>query len=221
MAKKNFLLFIAMLICSASFSQKNDEPDPILIPGSYNERNFTFEIGPTIGLGVAKGTDTSYGFGFDSGLAFQIGASGKMHFGHRYESSPSGTGLFGTSVAIIYESRMPSIKKQALTMHCIEVPVLLQFYPIASLASEFALEAGVTFIKILKCSPEQLQINDIVLQTGQLSSSDVMLSLGTSYQAPFHLSIGLRYNLGLMPLAGNLDSRISTFHVSVAYMFEL
>ena len=109
----------------------------------------------------------------------------------------------------------------SITLQCIEIPVMFQYYPISSLATEFALEAGITFVKVFKCSPSQLQCNNIILQTGQLSSSDLMISLGVCYQTPFNVALNLRYNIGTMALAGNLDSRISTFIVSAVYLFDI
>lgn len=216
MVKKAILAIIAVLFCGTLFSQQSDDgiiiPD---IPKSYN-----LSIGPKIGLGLVSGTKTSNNYKFQSGFDLQLGASSILHFGHRFDSSPSGTGLFGLKMELLYEYRMPNTDFGTINMHCVEIPVLWQYYPISSLASEFAIEAGVTIVKTLKCSPEQMQLNNIIYHVGQLSSADVMVSLGLSYRTPYKVSFDARYNIGTSPLAGNLDSKLSTITVSAVYLLD-
>ena len=219
MAKKTILFLISILLCNSLLSQQSN--DDIIIPDNDSHLNFTIAVGPQVGLGLVNGTTTSYGFGFDIGPAFQLGASGRLHFGQRNESSPIGTGLFGVEAELLYERRKTGTDYGSITMQCIEIPVMFQYYPVSSMASEFALEAGMTYVKVFKCSPEQLQCNNIILHSGQLSSSDVMVSLGACYQTPFNVVLHLRYNIGTMALAGNLDSKINTFIASAVYSFDL
>ena len=214
MLRKIILVVISILFCGTLFSQQSD--DDIII--TEIQKSYTFSIGPKVGLGLVTGTTTSDNYNFHGGFDFQLGASCNYHFGHRYESSPSGTGLFGLEMEVLYECRMPNTDFGTITMHCVEIPVLLQYYPIASLASEFALEAGVTLVKAFKCSPEQLQFYYTMYQVGQLKSADVMVSVGLSYQITSEMLLNLRYNLGTSPLAGNLDSKLSTLIVSATYL---
>lgn len=215
MDKKIILGILSLLFCNVLFSQQVEDdfqiPD---IPKSY-----TISIGPKAGVGWASGSSSSNNYSIHGGLVFQLGANFNIHFGHRYESSPAGTGLLGFSAELLYECRNPKTDYGTLTMHCIEVPLLCRYYPVSSMASEFALEAGITLMKVLKCSPDQMQFGNTVYQMGQLKSSDIMATLGACYQTPFNVSFDLRYNLGTSPLAGNLDSRMSTLVLSIEYLF--
>jgi hypothetical protein len=186
----------------------------------FGDKSYRIGLGPKIGVGLAMATQpTTYDFSFDNGLGCQFGLSANVHFGRRYQQSPGGTGPFGVEAELLYCIHKLGIedKEISMTLHRIEVPLLLQYYPTSSVV----IEAGPTFTKILKCSPEQLQLEDVVLGTGQLSSSDVMLTAGVAYKAPINLMVDLRYNLGLCTLAGNLDSKVSTVMVSAVYLFNI
>lgn len=216
--KRFLIFFISTLFCASLYSQQYN--DDIIIPEAPSERNYSIAIGPKAGIGIANGSSTSFGFGLDTGIGYHVGVCGTLHFGHRFESSPKGTGLFGASVELLYESKHLSLDSQTLKLHCLAIPVVFQYYPIASLASEFAIEAGLTFIKGLSCSPEQIQYENMILHTGQLSSNDLMLSFGIGYTAPFNVSFNARYNIGTMPLAGNLDCKTNTLTISAIYYLK-
>jgi hypothetical protein len=213
MHKKLFFIVLALLACQALFSQEEWDWG-----GSVQDKSYRFELDPKVGAGLTVATQpTNYSFSFNSGLAYQFGLSTNMHLGRRYSTSPGGTGWFGIEAEVMYGIRKLGLEgiNTTLTMQCIEVPILAQFYPMPSLA----IEVGPTLTKTLKCSPEKLQLENVVLNTGQLSSSDIMLTAGIAYKTPVHLMFDLRYNLGIVPLAGNFDSKVSTAMVSVAYLF--
>ena len=215
MHKKLLLIAFALLTCHALLAQEEWNWF-----GSTQDKSNRFELGPKIGAGLAIATQpTNFSSSFSNGLAYQLGLSANMHFGRRYSTSPGGTGWFGLEAEVLYCGRNLSIegKGTTLSMHCLEIPLLVQFYPIPSLA----INAGPTFTKILKCSPEQLQLDDVVLNTGQLSGSDVMLTAGVAYKTPINLMLDLRYNLGFSALAGNMDSKVSTAMISIVYAFKL
>ena len=215
MHKKLLLIALALLSCQALLAQEEWS-----WVGSTQDKSYRLEIGPKIGAGLTIATQpTKFTSSFKNGLAYQLGLSTNMHFGRRYSTSPGGTGWFGVEAEVLYGGRNlgVEVKGASLSMHCLEIPLLLQFYPTPSLA----IEAGPTFTKILKCTPEQLQLEDVVLNTGQLSGSDVMLTAGVAYKTPVNLMVDARYNLGFSPLAGNLDSKISTFMVSIVYVFKI
>lgn len=216
MYKKLLFIALALLSCQVLLAQEEEWN----WTGSTQDNSYRFELGPKVGAGLAFATQpTKYNFSFNRGLAYQFGLSANMHFGRRYSTSPGGTGWFGIEAEVMYGVRKLGTEgmEATMTMQCIEVPVLAQFYPMPSLA----IKVGPTFTKILKCAPEQLQLEDVVLHTGQLSSSDIMLTAGIAYKTPINLMVDLRYNLGLFALASNLDSKISTAMVSFAYAFKL
>lgn len=213
MRKKLLFIVLTLLSYQALFAQEEWDWG-----GSTQDKFFRFEIGPKIGAGLTIATQpTNYNILFNSGLAYQFGLSANIHLGRRYSTSPGGTGWFGIEAEVVYGIRKLGIEsmESTVTMQCIEVPLLAQFYPMPSLA----IEVGPTFTKILKCSPEWLQLENVVLNTGQLSSSDIMLTAGISYKTPINLMFDLRYNLGFVALAGNVDSKVSTAMVSVVYLF--
>ena len=169
---------------------------------------------PTI---VTPAYPSGYVLDFKNGLALQAGVVGNIHFGRRQDSSPGGTGWFGAEAEVLYGLRTLGAEQESLTMHCVEIPVLLQVYPIPSLA----IEAGATFVKYLKCAPERLQIGEQAINISQFGeASDVMLSIGANYKIPAGIMLDLRYNLGTSSLAGNFDSKTSTFMASIAYLFS-
>lgn len=222
MSKKLFFLAFALLTCNALFSQ-----DPFNLDDSNNrDKPFRIAAGVKVGGGLATATDptvitTAYPAGytidFKNGLALQAGAVGNIHFGRREKDiSPGGTGWTGLQAEVLYGYRSIGTENGSLGMHCIEIPVLFQVYPITALA----IEAGATFVSVLKCSPESLQFNGFSLNTGQfVGSNDIMISAGVSYKIPAGLMFGIRYNLGTSSLAGNFDSKVSSLMASFAYLF--
>ena len=215
MHKKLLLITLALLSCHALLAQEEWS-----WVGSTQDKSYRLELGPKIGAGLAIATQpTNFSSSFNNGLAYQLGLSTNMHFGRRYPTSPGGTGWFGLEAEVLYGNRNLGVegKETTLSMHCLEIPLLIQLYPIPSLA----IEVGSTFTKILKCSPEQLQLNNVVLNTGKLSGSDVMLTAGIAYKTSINLMLDMRYNLGFSALAGNLDSKVSTAMLSVSYLFGL
>ncbi len=213
MRKKLLFIVLALLSCQALFAQEEWDWG-----GSTQDKSFRFEIGPKVGAGLTIATQpTNYNFSFNSGLAYQFGLSANMHLGRRYSTSPGGTGWLGLEAEVMYGIRKLGIEgmETTMAMQCIEMPILAQFYPMPSLA----IEVGPTITKILKCGPEWLQLENVVLNTGQLSSSDIMLTIGIVYKTPINLMLDIRYNQGFVALAGNFDSKVSTAMVSVVYLF--
>ena len=218
MRKKLLFIALALLSCQALFAQEKQEEWNW--GGSTQDKSYRFGLGLKAGAGLAIATaPTNYNCSFNGGLAYQVGLATNMHFGRRYSTSPGGTGWLGIEAEILYGGRNIGIEGEEATlgMHCLEIPLLVQFYPTPSLA----IEMGPTFSKILKCSPDQMQLGDVVVNTGHLSSSDVMLTAGLAYMTPVNLMVDVRYNLGFSSLAGNLDSKVSTAMVSVAYLFGI
>ena len=120
-------------------------------------------------------------------------------------------------VEALYSKHAVKLGNNTLSVGCVEVPVLFQFYPIPTLA----FEAGVTMVKGLSCTPDEIRVENHTLGVGEMRPNDVMLSVGANYKAPFGLSVGLRYNQGMSNLAGNFDTKISTVMFSVAYLFTI
>jgi hypothetical protein len=208
--RKHVLLFLlAVLSCSCLFAQDEDWG---------LDRSFRIALGPKVGAGVAVGSDSkNYNLNLGAGLGFQGGLALNAHLGRRHPASEGGTGLIGIEVEGLYGIRTIAVEGEAMGMSCLEFPVLLQIYPIPTLA----IEAGATMVKGLKTVPGSLEVNNMVLGVGEMKSNDVMISFGASFNARFGLSVGLRYNLGMSNLAGNFDSKASSLMFSLAYLFKI
>ena len=87
--------------------------------------------------------------------------------------------------------------------------------------AEIAVEAGVTMVRVLGFTPELMQTGTAYMHTGQISGGDVMLTVGACYKARFGLMVDARYNLGMSTVAGNVDSKVSSAVVSIAYLFDI
>jgi hypothetical protein len=215
--RRNLLLLVfALMSCNALLAQD----EFIIRPDTPTSRDKSsrFGIGPKIGAGLAMVTDpTSLGYDFDlqNGLTLQGGVVANLHFGRRLPQSPGGTGWIGAQAEVLYGLRTLGTDQQHLTMHCVEVPVLLQVFPLSSLD----IEVGATFVKLLKCSPDMLQLGAHTVNVGQLAgANDVMLSFGASYKIPAGIMFDFRYNLSTSSLAGDFDSKVSSFTASIAYL---
>jgi len=215
MRKTLLLIVLAVLSCNAVFAQDDQSGE---LEWNY-DRSFRIAIGPKVGAGVAFGSDpTLYNLNFGSGFAYQGGLVVNAHFGRRYEQSQGGTGLFGIQAEAMYSVRTVSTGGSAkLNQKCIEIPVLVQIYP----TSAIGIEAGVTMVKFLGCSPNQINFEDITIHTGEITGGDVMVTAGACYKMPFGLMIDLRYNLGMSNLAGNFDTKVSSFMASFTYLFNI
>lgn len=215
MFKRFTLLLFTLLSCHLLFSQDQWVWD---LPTPTHEKGYSFAVGLKAGGGLSMGSDpTLYNIDINNGLAYQAGVALNLHFGRRHEQSPRGTGWIGAQVEVLFGSRDIRSYSRTLSLRCLEIPVLVQFYPTPS----FAIEAGCTFVKTLKCVPEMLQLDDMVFQTGGISGGDIMITLGLAYQLSNGLSFGIRYNYGTSDVAGNFDCKTDSLLATIAYMFSI
>lgn len=225
MYKKLLLTAFAILLCNILFSQDqwdwNDTP-------ARQDRSYSIAIGPKAGMGRAIVTNLLGSYGFQDGTAYQIGVIANAHFGHRYPQSLGGTGRIGVDAEILYGRRniiAKNTKEDNLRIHCLEIPILAEIYPIPSLA----IEVGPTLVSIMKCSSKQLQFKGkddvsseyLTFETKQISGMDLMLTFGINYKLPMGLTFDARYNLGCSALDVHLKSKISSPMVSISYLFSL
>lgn len=211
MRKHSLLILFAALCCNGLFAQDFDDE-------IGDDRSFRVAVGPKVGVGVGFGSHSNMeNLSFTPSLSYQAGMALNAHFGRRYEMSDGGTGWVGAEMEVLYGMHAVKLGNNTLGVSCVEVPVLVQFYPIPTLA----FEAGVTMVKGLSCTPDEIRVESHILGVGEMKPNDVMLSVGANYKASFGLSVGLRYNQGMSNLAGNFDTKISTVMFSVAYLFTI
>ena len=108
-------------------------------------------------------------------------------------------------------------KDTAMNLSCIEVPVLVQVYPL----TELGIEVGATIVKMLGFRPAVTQTDSAFIHTSQIKGGDVMLTAGICYKSSFGLLIDARYNMGSSPIAGNLETKVSTATLSVGYLINM
>lgn len=211
MRKHLLLVLLAALCCSGLFAQECED-----------DRPYRIAIGPKVGVGLVMGSHSNLeNLNFGMGLGYQLGAAFNAHFGRRYELSCGGTGWFGLQLEALYGGRSIKLGSSSLGTSCLEVPILAQLYVVPS----FAIEAGATMVKVLGTTPDQLNYEGATYGTGEIKGSDVMITAGLAYKAGINQSSSLlmdvRYNMGMSPLAGNFDTKVSSVMLSFAYLFNI
>lgn len=217
MIRKLILVALAFLVYDAAFSQiQKDEwkwPDE-----HTQDMQIRIEAGAKVGGGLSfASAPTLYHFDFQSGLTYQFGIAANAHLGYRSRLHPESLSRIGLEVEALFNTKRLQTYWGPITLNCIEIPVLIQYY----LVSGVVVEAGPTFVKHRNASPESLQCNEAYLNISDFRVNDVMLSIGLGYQTVFGLNLGLRYNMGTSLMAENLDSRISTIVLSASYLFPV
>lgn len=208
MRKKLFVILVAVLCCNGLFSQE----------GTPIDRSFRMSIGPKAGVGLAFGSySNAQNLSFSPSLSYQFGVVYNAHFGRRFELSNGGTGLFGFQLEALYGKNSLKLGTESFGFSFIEVPVLMQIYVIPVLA----IEAGATVVKVFSGTPSQITYDGATYGIGELSGSDVRITAGLCYKSPMGIMIDARYNLGMSPVAGNFDTKVSSVMVSFAYLFNI
>ena len=218
MFKRLLITTMALSFCAIGFAQ--EQQDRWVWPDEHIKEALFLHIGlgPKIGGGLAMASAPSF-FDFDlkGGFAYQLGVSVNVHMAHHPSLSPQGIGRWGLEIEALYGSRSFKASNETMSMKCLEIPILLQFY----ITHSFQLEAGLTPVKTLNVSPEYLQTGNVVANTGNIKGDDIMVSAGACYKTAFGLVCGLRYNLGMSEWAENFHSKTSTVMVSASYLFPL
>lgn len=210
--RKHLLFLLAVALCCNSLFAQDCEDD----------RPYRIAIGPKVGLGMDMGSYSKLEhLSFQAGTGYQFGAAFHAHFGRRSELSCGGTGWFGLQIEAMYGVRSIKLDDETLGTSCIEVPVQAQLYVTPSIA----FQAGLTAVKIVGTTPSQLHYQGATYSTGTIKGGDVMITAGMAYKTRINeselLLIDARYNLGMSPLAGNFDTKISSVMFSFAFLFNI
>lgn len=214
MYKHLIITLFAVLFCKGLLAQTTGSSGFRLY-----ERSYKVSIGPKVGVGMAFGTPVPmYDYKASMGMSFQAGMAVNAHFGRRQglDSGRGGTGWFGMEAEALYSMRNLKLNETAVRMNCVEIPLLVQLYFIP----EMCLETGLTMVKVLGFTPDIIQSDYALLHTGQIKGNDVMLTAGLCFKAG-GIMMDLRYNKGMSGLAGNLDAKVSSVILSVAYLIDI
>ena len=186
-----------------------------------------------------------------AGIGFNGGIVGKVRFGQATSNAPAGTGLLGAGLELKYkQNKVKTIgtdesgKANAdLTVGYFEVPVYVQVYPFyrSDAMNTFYIEAGPCIAGTLSRSPKSLTVSDLkgdyssvtynIDNNGsKLKGMDVRVMAGVGYdfalknekgEAKHLIGINARYYLGTSELAKNFKSKMSTFEISLSWMFNI
>lgn len=238
--KKNLLLVIALLSMTTAYAQTENEAEntsfsllPTKSEGGFRKaKSFVLSVGPQVGLTFTSMTQPEECNLVDgSGIGFSGGATLRLRFGHMFEGSDDGTGLFGIGLGLKYkQNRVKTIGDDNLSMGYFEVPVVAQVYPFYknSVMNGFYFEAGLDIAGTLSSSPENLTVlpdngrySRVVYSTGDLKGFDLRVPVGIGYTLEKGLDINLRYYFGTSNLAKNMPCKMGSFEISLAWLFAL
>ncbi len=244
---KKFLFLLATLLSVASVHAQDDglgygDDGEIIKVTSYESS--AFYIGPKIGLNMSTMTQPQESKLYDgAGIGFSGGLALRGRFGKITENSSAGTGYLGAGLELKYKQntvKTIGINEDGetdanLSLDYFDVPVYVQLYPLAmsSGLNSFYIEAGASFGALVSRSPKSLTVenpNDYMSSvtynldtpSSQLKGMAVSPLVGIGYTLPSGgLDINARYYIGITELAGNFPCKMSSFEISLSWMFNM
>lgn len=238
--KKFLFLFVALVTAMPTFAQSDDDED-VYSSGAKVKKN-AFFIGPKVGGVLTTMTQPKQGKLYDAaGFGFSGGLAMKIRFGQASEASVGGTGYFAIGAELKYkQNKVKTLgtdqggKKNAdLTISYFEVPVFAQVYPFATSMSMNTLyfEAGASIAGTMDRKPNTLEITDkntLAVTTFNIDNNgskvkgmDVRPIVGLGYTIPnTGLDINARYYIGTSDLSSSFKSKMNSFEVSLAWLFN-
>ena len=213
---KKFFTLLVMAVFAANLSAQEEMEEIDVIDSSYR-----------IYMGVKGGANFStmnglpdvFGLDPKMGIGFQGGVVAGIRLGRwgGNEKAEGGTGRFGIQLEALYSQRTVKTEIENLKLSYFEVPVLAQCY----VTHDIFVELGPTVAGTLSSSPDEIKTGNMIVATGELKGFDVMLTGGVGYKHKSGFIASARYNYGMSELAGNFPGKVSTFNVSVGWVFDL
>lgn len=223
--RKLFLLLISVLCFSSLAAQDDGEQQSHFSRRTKIKKN-AFYFGPKAGLSFTSMTQPDECDLYDGkGNGIQAGLAFRFRFGQATRHSVGGTGMWGLAFETKYvQNVVKTIADDDLAIDYFAVPVMLQFYPFykSNGAQNLYVEAGAAVAGTLNSSPDNLQTDNVYYKTGEIAGYDVRPLIGIGYTIPNSgFDVNARYYVGTSDLAGNMACRMSSFEVSVAWLFNL
>lgn len=222
MFKRVFITLVAAFGLAAAASAQGLDTYEQVNDEQVNERRvvlkpYVLSIGPKVGLNYSTADDPKgMNIGMSGNVGFHAGAAFNLRFA-RPEGRPLGTERFGVQVEVSYATRALKNDIDNITLSCIEVPVLFQWY----FHPNFALEVGPTFTEAYSASPKELALGSGVFKMDEIKGYDVMLTAGLNCKLKNGFTASLRYNMGNSDLAGNFKTKVSTISLGIGWMFNV
>lgn len=231
---KKILFIIVATICGLGCYAQSDskfELEPERVKSS------AIFVGPTVGASMtsASGQPADYKLFDGSGFGFAGGVAAKVRFGKANEYSPEGTGFLGAGLEVKYaQHSVKTMGRDDLKLGYLEVPVLVQFYPLtqSKALNGLYIEVGPEFAMLMSKSPDKLRLDinapypglqAIEYATGDLKGGDIRVAMGLGYTLPdLGLGINARYYLGMSELSKHvLPTKLNTIELSLSWMFKV
>lgn len=232
--RKNLLLVIAALCGLSGFAQSGEDVNELF---SEKEYNHVLYVGPVVGANMTMTSgQPKYDLFEGTGVGFTGGVAAKARFGRGTDNSMEGTGKFAAGLEVKYTLNTVKTKtKDNLSLGYLDIPVLVQFFPLAgtTTANGLFIEAGPDFALLMSKSPDKLRLDlnepypglqAIEYATGDLKGGDIRVAMGLGYNfsmPKMDLAVHARYYLGMSELSKKvLPTKLSTLELSLSLMFK-
>lgn len=231
--KKYFILLFALLGFTSSFAQSEDDDDVFATTSSFKKpKSYGLYVGPRLGMTMSTMTQPDECDLYDgAGIGFSGGAAMRLRLGKMSTNSEGGTGIFGIGLDLKYkQNHVKTIGSDDLSIGYFEVPIVAQCYPFYknSAMNGFYIEAGIDLAGVLSKSPDALTVfpnnyrfNEVVYHTGDLTGFDCRIPVGVGYTFLNGFDVNLRYYIGTSDLAKNMACKMSSFEVSLSWLFKV
>ena len=186
-----------------------------------------------------------------SGLGGSFGVVGKVRFNRATQNAFPGTGLFGAGLELKYKMNSVKTigtdesgnSNANLSIGYFEVPVYAQIYPFykSNAMNTFYIEVGPSFAGTISRKPSLLTVDNFTgdnnsvtynfdANGSKLKGMDIRIMTGIGYDIAIKnskheptnlIGINARYYLGTSKLAGNFNSKMNTFEISLSWMFNI
>lgn len=234
--KRIFLMAFA-IICSLSGFAQFDENIVVVVPQKVY--NHVVSVGPTVGanMTMTSGQPEKYDLFEGTGIGFTGGVAARIRFGRGTGNSEEGTGMFAAGMEVKYTmNKVKTNGKDDLTLGYLDIPLLLQFYPLSGTktANGLFIEAGPDFALLMTKSPDKLNlplnqpypgVQSVEFATGDLKGGDIRVAMGVGYNlglSNMDLGIRARYYLGMSELSKNvLPTKLNTLELSLSMLFNV
>ena len=225
--KQNLLIFLLLFICVQQKVQaQGEEIIDLSNVGTVGfldfpdvDRSYNLSVGPKAGLNLASMNGNPVGVNMDAqmGIGFHVGVAANLHLGRRTESSKGGTGMWGMQAEALFSQLTVGTADKDMTLSYFAMPILAKCY----INPRLSIEAGPVFMALMSTSPDNLVVDEASIAVSELKGGDIAFAIGAGYESKSGLNIAARYNLGMSDLAGNMPCKVSTFQISLAWMFSV